>query len=173
MQKVTIVKGDITRLKVDAVVNAANSRLQAGGGVCGAIFRAAGYGELQDACDKIGVCPTGSAVITEAFHLDAKYIIHAVGPIYQGGKHGEKVALYGAYKKALQLALENHCASIAFPLISAGIYGYPKEEAWEVAKKACEDFLQENVMAELAITFAVLDDDILNMGMRIFRNESL
>ena len=127
MDRITIVKSDITKLDTDAVVNAANSRLQAGGGVCGAIFKAAGYHRLQDACNKIGHCDTGSAVITPGFELKAKYIIHAVGPRWLDGNHEEDRQLYKAYTKALELAVENKCSSIAFPLISAGIFGFPTQ----------------------------------------------
>ena len=130
MSTVSIQKIGITEIFVDAIVNAANDGLQAGGGVCGAIFKAAGYTKLQNACNAIGHCPTGSAVITDGFQSKAKYIIHAVGPRYKDGKHGEDKLLRGAYQKSLQLAVQNGCHSIAFPLISAGIFGYPVENAW-------------------------------------------
>ena len=130
MGNISIVKKGITRLETDAIVNAANEGLWAGGGVCGAIFAEAGYEELQDACDKIGHCDTGKAVITPGFKLPAKYIIHAVGPVWNGGSHNEPELLYGAYKESLLRAKENDCHSIGFPLISAGIFGYPKDKAW-------------------------------------------
>ena len=120
---ITIKQISITELSTDAIVNAANEHLQAGGGVCGAIFSAAGYDELQAACDVIKHCDTGSAVITSGFDLKAKYIIHAVGPIWRGGQNGEPQALYNAYKRSLELAIENGCRSIGFPLISAA---YPQ-----------------------------------------------
>ena len=132
MSIVSIQKIGITEIYVDAIVNAANDGLQAGGGVCGAIFKAAGYTKLQNACNAIGHCPTGSAVITDGFQSKAKYIIHAVGPRYKDGKHGEDKLLRGAYQKSLQLAVQNGCHSIAFPLISAGIFGYPVENASRV-----------------------------------------
>ena len=116
MSTVSIQKIGITEIYVDAIVNAANDGLQAGGGVCGAIFKAAGYTKLQNACNAIGYCPTGSAVITDGFQSKAKYIIHAVGPRYKDGKHGEDKLLRGAYQKSLQLAVQNGCHSIAFPL---------------------------------------------------------
>ena len=144
MDRISIVKSDITKLDTDAVVNAANSGLQAGGGVCGAIFKAAGHHRLQDACDKIGHCDVGSAVITPGFDLKAKYIIHAVGPRWVDGEHGEYKQLVGAYTKALDLAVENNCTSIGFPLISAGIFGYPMERAWCDAISACSNFLDKN-----------------------------
>lgn len=129
MNSISIQRIGITHVGTDVIVNAANSALQAGGGVCGVIFSAAGRDELQAACDAIGHCDTGSAVITPAFHLGAKYIIHAVGPIWYGGNNGEPQKLYGAYRRSLELAVENGCRSIGFPLISAGIFGYPHDKA--------------------------------------------
>jgi O-acetyl-ADP-ribose deacetylase (regulator of RNase III) len=124
MSSISIKKISITALKTDAVVNAANDGLWAGDGVCGAIFAAAGREKLEQACSKIGHCSTGSAVITPAFDLKASYIIHAVGPVWKGGSHNEPKLLYGAYYRSLELAAENNCRSIGFPLISAGIFGY-------------------------------------------------
>lgn len=163
MSTITIRKISITDLDTDAIVNAANEDLWAGGGVCGAIFRAAGHEKLEEACDEIGHCDTGSAVITPGFDLKARYIIHAVGPIWYGGGRGEPGLLYGAYRKSLELALENGCSSIGFPLISSGIYGYPKEKAWRVAIGACRDFLRAN---DMDVTFAVLDDRSLAEGRK-------
>lgn len=136
-----IICGDITKVHADAVVNAANERLLMGGGVCGAIFRAAGYAELTEACQEIGYCPTGEAVITPAFHLPAQYVIHTVGPIWEGGEHQERELLYQCYAKSLALAASYGLQSIAFPLISAGIFGYPREEALQVCEEAVSDFL--------------------------------
>lgn len=167
MSSITVVKRDITKMNVDCIVNAANSHLQAGGGVCGAIFRAAGHRRLQKACDEIGGCPTGSAVITPGFDLRAKYIIHAVGPVWQGGDHGEPEALYGCYRKALELAAGNGCRSIAFPLISSGIYGYPKELAWEKAIQSCSDFLDLYEEYDIDVYFAVIDDIAKALGQKV------
>lgn len=139
-----IVDADITTLHVDAIVNAANEQLLMGGGVCGAIFSAAGPHKLQAACDKIGHCDTGSAVATPAFRLPARYVIHAVGPIWHGGSHGERQLLTSCYTTSLQLASDLGCRSIAFPLISSGIYGYPRTEAYEVAADAIRGFLSEH-----------------------------
>ena len=121
MSSIEIRKIGITDLNTDCIVNAANSSLMRGSGVCGAIFRAAGARELQAACDKIGHCPTGSAVITPGFGLKAKYVIHAVGPIWQGGNNDEPQYLYGCYQASLDRAAEYNCHSIGFPLISSGI----------------------------------------------------
>ena len=164
MSVITIRKISITDLDVDAIVNAANENLWAGGGVCGAIFRAAGYDQLEAACDAIGHCDTGSAVITPGFNLKVRYIIHAVGPIWYGGGNGEPEKLYGAYRRSLELALDNGCRSIGFPLISSGIYSYPKEEAWRIAIQSCRDFLQSKPEADMRIIFAVLDDWAVSLG---------
>ena len=165
--KISIQKISITKLETDAIVNAANQGLWAGGGVCGAIFRDAGYEELTAACNAIGGCRTGNAVMTPGFNLPAKYIIHAVGPIWNGGSHNEPKLLYSAYRQSLILAMENGLHSIGFPLISAGIYGYPKDKAWRKALQACQDFLKNNPDYKMEIIFAVLDDSILQMGRKI------
>ena len=146
-----IVHGDIVRTKADAIVNAANEHLLAGGGVCGAIFRAAGAARLQAACDEIGRCDTGSAVATPAFDLPARYVIHAVGPVWQGGSRGERALLASCYATSLALAADLGCASIAFPLISAGIYGYPKDEALAVATETIESFLAADAGADMDV----------------------
>ena len=166
MSSISIQKTSITRLEVDAVVNAANSRLQNGGGVCGAIFQAAGAAELQAACNKIGKCSTGNAVITPGFRLPAKYVIHAVGPIWNGGAYNEAQLLYSAYKQSLRVAKENGLHSIAFPLISSGIYGYPKDGAWERALLSCKDFIEANKDYQIDIIFAVLDDEAMQLGRK-------
>ena len=167
MSKIEIKKISITELKKDAIVNAANEGLRAGGGVCGAIFREAGFQRLTAACSVIGGCKTGHAVITEGFDLPAKYIIHAVGPIWNGGENGEPELLYSAYKSALNVLKDNGCHSIGFPLISAGIYGYPLKGAWEQAISACRDFIAEHPEYDLEITFAVLDDKIMSVGENV------
>ena len=164
MSSIKVIIADITMMKTDCIVNAANSQLLMGGGVCGAIFRAAGARELQEACDKIGGCPTGQAVITPAFALRTKYVVHAVGPIWRGGSHGEAEHLYSCYKSSLDRARENGCHSIAFPLISSGIFGYPKEEAWAQAVKACRDWISENPDYEMDVVFTVLDQRTKDMG---------
>ena len=169
MRTIEIRKTSITDLATDAVVNAANEGLMAGGGVCGAIFKAAGYDQLQEACRKIGHCDTGSAVITPGFHLKARYILHAVGPRWVDGKHKEPELLYGAYNKSLELAAAHVCRSIGFPLISAGIYGYPVQGAWRQALKACGDFLDRHPDLSLDIVFAVLSDEILEAGRKALR----
>lgn len=163
MNPIRIEIGDIAKMHVDAVVNAANEELWQGGGVCGAIFEAAGARQLQAACDEIGWCPVGGAVITPAFKLPAKYIIHAVGPIWRDGRHGEPQELQRAYRFALELAKEHDCKTIAFPLISSGIFGYPKTQAWDVAIKTCRDFLKETGY-DIKITFAVISQQAYELG---------
>lgn len=148
-----IIRGDITKLEVDAAVNAANKALKKGGGVCGAVFSAAGEDKLQKACDKIGGCEVGQAVITRGYSLPAKYIIHTVGPVWHGGGYGEQEHLYSCYKNALLLAKEKKLNSIAFPLISSGIYGYPKDKALQAATAAIGDFLLKNDMNVLLVVF--------------------
>ena len=164
MSDIRIQNISITDLATDAIVNAANEGLWAGGGVCGYIFRGAGAARMTEACNEIGHCDEGSAVITPGFDLPAKYVIHAVGPVWMGGENGEPEVLYSAYKSSLHLAKENGLHSIGFPLISSGIFGYPAELAWERAISACRDFIRENEGYEMEITFAVLDDGIKETG---------
>ena len=142
----TIIHNDITKMRVDAIVNAANPNLQMGGGVCGAIFSAAGADRLQAACKNLAPIKTGEAVITQGYALPAKFIIHTAGPVYHDGKSNEETLLRSCYMNALDLAKESGCKSIAFPLISSGIYGYPKDDALTVAKSAIEAWLKENDM---------------------------
>ncbi len=131
-KRINVVRGDITRLAVQAIVNAANTTLRGGGGVDGAIHRAAGP-QLLEACLEIGGCPTGEARLTRGYHLPAEYVIHTVGPVYSGGRRREAELLRSCYHESLKLAAQNAIASIAFPCISTGAYGYPKEEACEIA----------------------------------------
>jgi len=130
--RIDLIQGDITKLAVDAIVNAANQSLLGGGGVDGAIHRAAGPGLLEE-CRSIGGCPTGEARITRGYNLPARFVIHTVGPVYHGGKYGEAEKLASCYRNSLELAVINDCKTIAFPNISTGIYGYPKVEASKIA----------------------------------------
>lgn len=173
MSKITIKKIGITELKADAVVNAANSGLWEGAGVCGFIFKDAGSAEMTAACNKYGHCDEGDAVITPGFKLPAKYVIHAVGPRWSGGNHGEPELLYSAYKRSLTVAKENDIHSIGFPLISAGIFGYPKDKAWEVAIKACKDFINSNTAYNIDIVFTILDDSIIAIGQKVLGNAGI
>ncbi|MDI9485869.1 MAG: macro domain-containing protein [Bacillota bacterium] len=152
----TIVRQDITRMETDAIVNAANTALAKGGGVCGAIFAAAGSAKLEAACRKLAPIETGEAVITSGFDLPAKYIIHTAGPVYRDGASGEAEKLRSCYANSLRLAVETGCESIAFPLISSGIYGYPKKEALRVAMDAVQSFLQSH---ELDVYLTVFDKE--------------
>lgn len=149
-----IIRQDITRVRADAIVNAANSELQEGGGVCGAIFAAAGREQLRAACDAIGHCAAGEAVITPGFGLKAPHIIHTVGPIWRGGGHQEEALLASCYRRSLALAQEHRLKSIAFPLISSGIYGFPKGRALDIAIEAIGSFLATH---EMMITLVVFD----------------
>ena len=137
----TIEHADITAMTVDAIVNAANTDLLMGGGVCGAIFRAAGPRELQQACDALAPIRTGEAVITPGFALPARFVIHTAGPVWHGGGEGEEDLLRACYRNSLDLAARHDCRSIAFPLISAGIYGYPHDQALAVAQDEIEQWL--------------------------------
>ena len=151
----TIVRQDITKMTVDAIVNAANTDLAMGGGVCGAIFKAAGAQELQAACNQVAPIKTGEAAITPSFALPCKYVIHAVGPVYRHWNAQQSEALLrSAYTESLRLASKNHIQSIAFPLISSGIFGYPKDEALKVASSAITDYLQSS---DIDVFLAVFD----------------
>jgi O-acetyl-ADP-ribose deacetylase (regulator of RNase III) len=141
-RRIEIFSGDITTLEVDAIVNAANAQLAPGGGVCGAIHRAAGS-ELAEECARIGGCPTGEARITGGYRLPAKHVIHTVGPVWHGGGQGEDALLAACYRNSLDLAREHGLASIAFPAISTGVFGYPLERATGIAVQTVGDWLAE------------------------------
>lgn len=159
-----IVRNDITKMKVDAIVNAANESLLGGGGVDGAIHRAAGNGLLAE-CRKLCGCKTGKAKITGGYKLPAKYVIHTVGPIYKDGKHGEKELLESCYRESLYLAKENNCKTVAFPLISSGVYGYPKEQALHVAINIIGKFLLEN---EMTVYIVIFDKAAYKISEKLF-----
>jgi O-acetyl-ADP-ribose deacetylase (regulator of RNase III) len=148
----------------NAIINAANTALQMGGGVCGAIFKAAGASELQASCDKLAPIQTGEAVITPGFRLPAMYVIHTAGPVYSDGKHGEEGLLRSCYTNSLKRAVENKCDSIEFPLISSGIYGYPKDKALRVATAAIQDFLGEH---DLEVYLVVFDNAALAISEKL------
>jgi len=157
MERIKLVKGDITKLEVDAIVNAANKSLLGGGGVDGAIHRAAGK-ELLEETKTLGGCETGDAKITEGYKLPAKHVIHTVGPVWKDGNNGEPDKLASCYKSSLHLAVKNGIETIAFPNISTGIYGFPKDKAATIAWKEVTDFLQNNDKIK-QVVFCVFDDE--------------
>lgn len=164
MMSLKIISADITKIECDAIVNAANTTLLGGGGVDGAIHKAAGKGLLFE-CMKLGGCKTGQAKITGAHKLPCKYVIHAVGPKWKGGSSGEKALLEQCYRSALMLAKDHGCQTVAFPLISAGIYGYPKEQALQIAIDSIQNFLIDH---EMMVYLTVISKDILQICQRSY-----
>jgi O-acetyl-ADP-ribose deacetylase (regulator of RNase III) len=154
---IELVKGDITKIEADAIVNAANSSLLGGGGVDGAIHRAAGP-LLVEECRKIGGCPTGEARITRGYNLKADFVIHTVGPVWHGGNRGEPEKLASCYKESLKLAVSQGCTRVAFPNISTGVYGYPKREAAGIAVTSVERFMKTST-TRLNVIFCCFDDE--------------
>ncbi len=165
MTRIEIKQVDITSLKVDAIVNAANNSLLGGGGVDGAIHRAAGP-ELLEECRKLDGCKTGNAKITKAYNLPSRFVIHTVGPVWHGGHRNEEALLASAYKNSLSLALQHGLKTIAFPNISTGVYGFPKEKAAKIAIHEVNIFLHENPKFE-KIIFAIFDKDNLLIYERL------
>lgn len=161
----SIVRNDIARVRVDVLVNAANERLAAGGGVCGAIFDGAGASRMAAACAQIGRCPTGSAVTTPGFDLPCRWVVHAVGPIWRGGTHGERELLQSCYRSVFAEVSRLGAASVAFPLISAGIFGYPVREALDVARAEASAFLDDH--PDVEVTLVVFTRDVVAQGVAL------
>jgi len=163
-ERIEIIQGDITTLKVDAIVNAANTSLLGGGGVDGAIHRAAGPGLLEE-CKTLGGCRTGNAKVTSAYNLPAKFVIHTVGPVWRGGNNNEDQLLADCYNNSLRIAENMKLGTIAFPNISTGIYGFPKERAASIAIREVKNFLETNKDIEKVI-FVIFDKE----NLEIYRN---
>lgn len=161
LKRINLIRDDITKLKVDAIVNAANSRLAGGGGVDGAIHRAAGS-DLPVACRKLNGCNTGNAKITLGFNLPANFIIHTVGPVWRGGKSNETKLLESCYRTSLEIGKKNNINTIAFPNISTGIYGFPKQEAAKIAIATVSEFLKNHSLPE-QVTFVCFDEENYNI----------
>jgi len=170
MSEILLSRDDITTLKVDAIVNAANSKLAGGGGVDGAIHRAAGP-QLLSECQSLNGCATGSAKITNSYSLPCKYVIHAVGPVWRGGKKGEEELLKSCYSTAMKIAKDKNLKTIAFPNISTGIYGYPKEQAADIAVGEVKSFLKKEDL-EITVIFVCFDTENYNLYNELLKDNS-
>jgi O-acetyl-ADP-ribose deacetylase len=166
-QRIELAQGDITRQKVDAIVNAANTTLLGGGGVDGAIHRAAGPRLLEE-CRTLGGCPTGEAKITKGYNLPVRWVIHTVGPVWHGGKHGEDELLASCYRKSLELAVEKGISSIAFPAISTGAYGFPLDRATRIAVREVSSFLGKNPSIE-KVVFVCFDKHTYDLYSKLLQ----
>ena len=165
MENIKVIKEDITKMHVDAIVNAANSELKGGGGVDGAIHKAGGPAIMEE-CRKLGGCPTGEAVITTSGNLPAKFVIHTVGPIWFGGNKNEEKLLANAYYNSLNRAIENGLKSIAFPNISTGVYGFPKDLASSIAIESTRKFI-DSKKSSIKVTFVCFDDENYNLYKKV------
>jgi len=165
--RIEITQGDITKMQVDAIVNAANESLLGGGGVDGAIHRAAGPSLLEE-CRTIGGCPTGEARVTKGYQLSAKYVIHTVGPVWHGGNQDEPALLANCYKNSLQLAVEHEVKTIAFPAISTGVYGYPVKAATEIALQETSAFLQKHPSLE-KVVFVCFGEEVFAIYNELYK----
>lgn len=169
MSRIELVSGDITRLKVDAIVNAANETLLGGGGVDGAIHRAAGP-ELLAECRTLGGCPTGQARLTKGYQLPAAYVIHTVGPVWRGGQYGEPALLADCYRNSLALALQHNVRTIAFPAISCGVYGYPVEDAAHIALHEVSTFLATHEQLH-KVLLCCFSESVLNIYQQVYQRK--